>query len=435
MRPSDVEDLHCSFKGNPTLRGTIARGLGRSYGDAAQNAGGQVIDMTALAAVRALDLETGLIEVDAGMSLDRLMKIVVPLGWFVPVTPGTRFVTIGGAIASDVHGKNHHLDGSFCEHVRSMVLATPAGDVLALTPDHDAFWATAGGMGLTGMILSATLALMPVETSAMRVDTERATDLDSLMTLLEQADRDERYSVAWVDVLAEGGRLGRAVVTSGDHATAAEVREVTRAKREGVGDPLAFSPSVRLRAPSWLPSGLVRRATVAGFNEMWFRRAPRSEHGAIQSIPAFFHPLDGVAEWNRIYGRRGFLQYQLVVPFGAEATLQAIFTRLHRAHCPSFVTVLKRFGDQRGLISFPMPGWTLALDAPTTAPGLRTLLDQLDHMVLDAGGRVYLAKDSRLPPDLLGPMYPNLDRWREVRARLDPAGRMRSDLERRVGLT
>ena len=346
---------------------------------------------------------------------------------------------MGGAIASDVHGKNHHVDGSFCEHVRSLELATATGAVLRLTPEDDAFWATAGGMGLTGMVLSATLALIAVETAAMRVDTERAADLDDLMARLEQSDRDARYSVAWIDLLAGGGRLGRAVVTRGDHATRAEVLEVLRTRGRGgaeePGDPLAFSPSVRLRAPSWVPSGLIRRATVAAFNEAWYRRAPRAEHGAVQSLARFFHPLDGVAEWNRIYGRRGFLQYQLVVPFGAEPTLQRIVTRLHEARCPSLVAVLKRFGTQRGLISFPIPGWTLAVDVPTTVPGLAPLLDQLDRMVLEAGGRLYLAKDSRLAPELLDAMYPNLDRWREVRSRLDPAGRMRSDLARRLKLT
>jgi decaprenylphospho-beta-D-ribofuranose 2-oxidase len=408
-------------------RGVLARGLGRSYGDAAQNAGGTVVDTSALISPLELDA-AGNLRVGAGVSLDTVMRTFVPGGWFVPVTPGTRQVTVGGAVAADVHGKNHHVDGSIGHHLSRMRLVTPTG-IHELGPGDDLFWATVGGMGLTGVVTEVELRMTPIETSAMIVDTDRTPDLDTTMSLMAEGDDRYRYSVAWIDCLSAGRSLGRSVLTRGDHAP------VTALPGRRRGQPLAFSPRTRLAAPPWAPSSLLNSMTIRAFNEGWYRRAPRRERGAVHSLAGFFHPLDGVSGWNRLYGRRGFLQYQFVLPFGQEDVLRRAVERLAGGGCPSFFGVLKRFGEaDAGHLSFPVPGWTLALDMQIGPPALGPLLDTLDAEVAAAGGRVYLAKDSRLRPEHLGAMYPRADEWRAVRDRVDPDGVMCSDLARRLGL-
>jgi decaprenylphospho-beta-D-ribofuranose 2-oxidase len=342
-------------------------------------------------------------------------------------------VTVGGAIGSDIHGKGHHLEGSFCQHVSELTLLLGSGETRVLRPDSPdtagAFWATAGGMGLTGIVLSATVRLRRIESAYLRVDTERAANLEDCMDRMSKHDAEYRYSAAWIDSLTTGDAMGRAVLTRGDFATVDELP----AKRQKA--PLAYGPSPKLAAPPWVPSGLLRASTVRAFNEVWFRKAPR-QHTGYESIPYFFHPLDGVLEWNRIYGRAGFIQYQFAVPLDADQTVREALGRLAAARCPSFLTVLKRFGPGNpGPLSFPMPGWTLTVDVPADLPGLGSLLDGLDETVVQAGGRVYLSKDSRLRPDLLAAMYPRLAQWRAERDALDPGGVLSSDLSRRLGLT
>ncbi len=413
-------------------RGVIARGLGRSYGDPAQNAGGTVVRLVPDDDPIRLDGGTGLVTVDAAVSLDRLLRHVVPRGWFVPVTPGTRFVTLGGAVASDVHGKNHHVDGSFGHHVTELALLLADGSLRTVTPasDPELWAATVGGMGLTGVITSVTLRLLPIETNRCLVDTERVPDLDTLLERMTTGDDDYRYSVAWIDLLATGRHLGRSVLTRGDHARRGELDERGPA---GADDPLAFDP----RPPTTLPAGLpnlINRVTVRAFNEAWYRRAPSSATG-LETLTGFFHPLDAVDRWNRVYGRRGFLQYQFVVPAEATGVLRAAVSRIAAARPPSFLAVLKRFGAAGpGLLSFPRPGWTLTVDVPTGARSLPTLLPALDRLVVEAGGRHYLAKDATARPEIVRAGYPRLDEWRDVRRSVDPRGVWTSDQARRLDL-
>ena len=411
-------------------RGVVARGLGRSYGDAAQNAGGTVLDLRAMDRVLAVDVAQARATVEAGISLDALMHLLLPLGLFVPVTPGTRSVTVGGAIAADVHGKDHHVSGSFCDAVESLDLLVADGTVRTVGPDRDPelFWATAGGMGLTGVVLRATLRMRPVETSKVVVDTERAADLDDLLARLTEGDDAYPYSVAWVDCLARGRSLGRAVLTRGRPARRDDLD--ARSRR----DPLAFRSRPRLEVPDVVPSGLVNRATVAALNEAWFRKAPRERRGEVQGIAPFFHPLDGLGHWSRAYGRRGFVQYQFVVPLEADGTVRRCIEALHAGGAVPSLAVLKRFGPGNpGHLSFPAPGWTLAVDVPVTA-GTAAVLRGLDELVLGAGGRLYLAKDARLAPATLRRMYPRLDEWCAVRERVDPSHVFTSDLARRLAL-
>ncbi len=429
-QPRSADEVAALMKG-ASAAGVIARGLGRSYNNAAQNDGGLVLSMAEMTDVLSFDQASGVVTCEAGVSLEQLMVRLLPAGWFVPVSPGTRQVTVGGAIAADVHGKNHHSAGSFARHVLSFDLLTADGDVRTVTPESDAdlFWGTAGGMGLTGIILRATIAMKPVETSRLIVDTVRTANIDDTMAYLASTDKDYDYTVAWTDCLAGRGSLGRSVITSGDFATIGEVRYRKRAR------PLEFKPSALVGAPPVVPSGLINARTVALLNEAWFRRAPRRRSGEIQTIGRFFHPLDGIRNWNRVYGPAGFRQYQYVVPFGAEDVVRRSLERISALRAPSFVTVLKRFGEgDQGMLSFPMPGWTLALDFPSRTPWLSQLLGELDELVLEAGGRLYLAKDSRIPAELMPRMYPRYEDFRRLRAEIDPAGIFSSDLSVRLGL-
>jgi decaprenylphospho-beta-D-ribofuranose 2-oxidase len=430
IAPDEEADIFGSVLGAAagSRRGVIARGLGRSYGDAAQCAGGVVVDTKNLGRIGPIDPDTGVLDVGAGVSLDSLLRVGLQSGWFLPVSPGTRQVTIGGAIAADIHGKNHHADGSFCRHVSSVTLATPTG-VHEVSPDNDPelFWATAGGMGLTGIVTSARVSMRKVETSWMRVDTERHDDLDSLMEGLERVDRLSRYSVAWVDCGAAGSKLGRGLLDAGDHAGVSELP----AKRKD--DPLA-PPRRGLKMPSLVPPGLVNPLTVAAFNEAWFRKSP-SRTGRLRHLGGFFHPLDAVSNWNLVFGRRGFVQYQFAVPDAQRGVVGQAIEILQEAGAPCTLAVLKRFGpEDPGPLSFPIPGWTLALDLPVGPPGLRSALRRLDGIVAGAGGRVYLAKDARLEPTTFAAMYPRLDEFNLVRRRVDPEGMLQSDLARRLGI-
>lgn len=400
----------------------IARGLGRSYGDAAQLANGLVVSSRAWSDCNWLDPDQpGVIRAGAGVTIGEIIDRYVPEGWFVPVTPGTRVVTLGGAIAADIHGKNHHVDGSFANFVVAMRMLTASGELVEVSPTNntDLFWATVGGMGLTGLVVEVDLRLTPIESSTVVVDTERTDDLDQLLVRMEQSDAEYRFSVAWVDLLTNG----RSVLTQGRFATASEA------------DALERPPSRSLAIPPLRWPRVMYRSTVRALNEAWWRRAPRPITTSHESITAFFHPLDAIRNWHIAYGPAGFLQWQVVVPFEATDVLRSVIADLKAARAPAFFAVLKRFGAANDApLSFPMPGWTLAVDLPAGDASVYALLDRLDERVVDAGGRVYLAKDARMQAELVARMYPRLDEWRSIRSEWDPKGLFQSDLSRRLGL-
>jgi len=429
VQPTSVEQLQELVRGAPS-RSLIARGLGRSYGDAAQLEDGTVIELPAFNRVD-LDPTSGTVTAEAGVSLDQILRVIVPAGFFLPVTPGTRNVTVGGAIAADVHGKNHHVDGSFGNHVQRLLLVDGSGILRELTPSGrgslDAakfFWATVGGMGLTGVIVEATFSLIPITSSLISVDTTRYRDMESLMAAMVEADAKYRYSVAWVDSLDP---KGRGVLTCGDHTPAENLPKSQQS------NPLHYDPKALASAPPFLPGGLLNKLTVRAFNEAWYRKAPKRRVGELQAIAPFFHPLDGVQDWNRIYGPAGFLQYQFAVPNEAAHLVPRTLEALRQVGAPSFLTVLKRFGHSNPApLSFPIPGWTLAADVPAAVPGLLEVLDQLDMEVMAAGGRLYLAKDSRQSATMFSKSYTKLQTWSRQLSILDPNHKMTSSMQSRL---
>ncbi len=415
-------------------RGVIARGLGRSYGDPAQNAGGLVIDMTALNHIHAIDADSRIVDVDAGVSLDALMRAVLPYGLWVPVLPGTRQVTIGGAIGCDIHGKNHHSHGSFANHVVSLDLLTVDGTVHTVTPqgpDSELFWATTGGMGLTGIVLRARLMMLPTQTAYFRTDLDRTDTLAETMELLTNgSDENYDYSMAVPDLIHTDHRLGRAGFSRGCLATRAELPAKLRT------DPLRFDAPQLCTIPDIWPDGLVNDLSTRMAAELTYRTYPRRARGRCQNITQFYHPLDLLGEWNRAYGSRGFVQYQFSVPYGAEDHLTDIVATIAGSGQRSFLNVFKRMGQANpGPLSWPHPGYMLSCDFPIRpGPGLHRLCIELDQRVLAAGGRLYLAKDSRTTPATIAAMYPRLNEWRRVRDAVDPHRVLVSDMARRLDL-
>ncbi len=414
-------------------RGVIARGLGRSYGDPAQNAGGLVVDMTVLDRIHSIDPDSGLVDLDAGVSLDKLMREALPYGLWVPVLPGTRQVTIGGAIANDIHGKNHHSAGSFGNHVVSMDLLTADGSVRTLTPegpDSELFWATVAGIGLTGIIVRATVRMKKTETAYFYVDADRTSNLDETLGLFtDGSDLNYDYSMSVPDLISSDSRLGRATFSRGSLATLDQLPPKLR------NDPLRFDAPQLLTLPDVFPSGLVNKLTSTMMGNLWQQTVPKKgARGKIQNLTQFYHPLDMLSEWNRGYGSKGFLQYQFSVPFGAEDQLKGICRAISRSGHYSFLNVFKRMGDSNPApMSWPAPGWMLSVDFPIKN-GLSRFCEEMDEMVLDANGRLYTAKDSRTSPETFAKMYPRLEEWRKVRASVDPEGVFASDMSRRLAL-
>jgi FAD/FMN-containing dehydrogenase len=418
------DDVLRAVETNPSL---IARGLGRSYGDAALNPAG-TLAMPLADRLISFDESTGLLGCEAGLSLAELLRLFVPRGWFPPVTPGTKFVTIGGMIATDVHGKNHHRGGSFGMHVEKLALAVADGRILTCsrTENPELFAATIGGMGLTGVILSAAFRLIRIETAFIRQRSHAADTLAEAIAILER-EADATYSVAWIDCLAGGNRVGRSIIFAGEHAARGDLPPRRQSKPFEI--PRRRALTVPIDAPAWTLSPLAIRA----FNEVYFRSNQRNAERVLD-YDRFFYPLDALEGWNRLYGRRGFVQYQCVLPKAAAAAgLQRLLSRIRAAGQGSFLAVLKLLGPGGPFLSFPLEGCTLALDLPANAACLG-LLNELDAVVADCGGRLYLAKDARASATLIERCYPDIDRFRHIRASVDPLRKFRSALSERVGL-
>jgi FAD/FMN-containing dehydrogenase len=405
----------------------IARGNGRSYGDSSL-APDCTLATARLDRMLAFDDATGAFTCESGTLLSDIVDTFVPRGWFVPVTPGTKYVSVGGMIASDVHGKNHHVAGSFCDHVSSIDIALADGGVVhcSRTENADLFAATCGGMGLTGIILRATVRLIRVATARVEQTIIRAPDLDAAM---ESFDRYQHstYSVAWLDCLAAGPALGRCLLTVGEHAAADRLDEAGRAS------PYTRAIRPRRRLPLDFPAFVLNSHSIKLFNSLYYRL--NKPGTTLVDLDAFFYPLDAIDGWNRMYGRRGFVQYQCVLPLGSSrAALRELLTHVSDAHTGSFLAVLKRLGAQSlGHLSFPMEGYTLALDFPVKDETFR-LLDRLDVVVAHHGGRLYLTKDARAGAQMFAAGYPRLGSFREVRRRYGVSHRFQSLQSRRLAL-
>jgi len=406
----------------------IARGNGRAYGDCALNPDA-TLGLLKQDRLISFDATNGLLACEAGTLLSDIIEAFVPRGWFPPVTPGTKFVTVGGMIAADVHGKNHHRLGSFGDHVESLELALADGSIVQCSANENAelFAATRGGMGLTGVILKASFKLIPIETAWIRQETLRASNLDEAMALFEDS-KDWTYSVAWIDCLTRGASMGRSIFFRGEHARLSELPESWR------GEPYALSSKRGWRVPFDMPSLLLNRWSVSAFNAIYYRT--NRPNSALVDFDTFFYPLDAIGDWNRIYGRSGLLQYQCVLPKPpSRKGLGALLDRIAASGAGSFLSVLKLFGPQeKGLMSFPMEGYTLALDFHAGNASVLALLDELDAIVVELGGRIYLAKDARASAKMIERGYPNLARFKSIRAKVDPERRFASLQSQRLGL-
>jgi len=407
----------------------IARGYGRSYGDAALQPNLTLLTRK-LDRFLSFEPETGLLTCEAGVSLATILDCFLPRGWLPPVTPGTKFVTVGGMIASDVHGKNHHRAGAFGHHVRRLTLMLADGQVAECGPDvnPELFAATIGGMGLTGIILSASFPLIPVRSAFIRQEVVRAPDLAAALDAFE-ASAPWTYSVAWIDCLTGGRHLGRCLLSRGELAEPDELPAPLRAA------PFSQRARPARRVPMDLPHWVLNRWSMRAFNTVYYNVAPRRPQPAIVALDGFFYPLDALLEWNRIYGRAGFTQYQCVLPKEAgRQGLETLLGTIQKSGFGSFLAVLKLFGGgDGGLLSFPMEGYTLALDFPVRPPTLN-LLHELDAIVAGHGGRLYLAKDARSTPDMLRKGYRNLAQFQAIRAHWGAERRMQSLLAERLHL-
>jgi decaprenylphospho-beta-D-ribofuranose 2-oxidase len=406
----------------------IARGLGSNYGDAALNGSGQLILTERLDRFLNFDEQEGIICAEAGISLTKILDVIITRGWFLPVTPGTSEVTLGGCVAVDVHGKNHHRVGSIGQHILALELISAEGERIHCSPVilPGLFWATIGGMGLTGIIGTVTLKLKPIKSAYMLVQYQTSDHLQAVFNSLSQENSVDEYQVAWLDGL--NTPLGRGITMRARHANLTDLSVQQRCK------PFSVPRRKSYKLPFYLPNGFLHQTLVRAFNKYYYQRLAKKKHPCLLSYRDYFYPLDRIANWSRLYGKRGFLQYQCVVPIESAYLLtKQILETLNIQKYPIYLAVLKRFGKESlAPLSFAVPGFTLALDLPLCNPGLFNCLDTLDTLVIAAGGRVYLAKDARLKPEAFRSMYPRYREWLAIKQQWDSENKFNSSLAKRL---
>lgn len=408
--------------------GGIARGLGGSYGDAALNKDGQVILTERLDRFLEFDEKQGILIVEAGISLTKILDLIVPHGWFLPVTPGTSHVTVGGCVAADVHGKNHYRVGSIGQHVLAMALISAQGEQVKCSPDalSELFWATIGGMGLTGAIGTVTLKLKPIESAYLFVQHKKTDNLQETFDYLSQENSSDEYEVAWLEGLTLP--LGRSIIMRASHAN------LNALPLQQQHAPFIAANRKAYKIPFYLPRGVLNPTLIKCFNKFYYQRLAKKKSSILMPYRDYFYPLDKIVHWPRLYGKHGFLQYQCVIPTeSAYVVSKQILETLNKEKHPVYLAVLKRFGKESSApLSFAMPGFTLALDIPILNQSLFTCLDKLDQIVIEAVGRVYLAKDARLKPESFRKMYPRYSEWLDIKKKWDPKNKLSSSLSRRL---
>ncbi len=405
----------------------LVRGLGRSYGDAALIDGKTIISMKKFNKIE-VDSFKKTITVGAGITLREIIKKIVPKGFFLPVIPGTSNITVGGAVASDIHGKNHYIDGSFGNHIKKISLIDGMGKIQELSPlrkeTKEIFWATIGGMGLTGVVFEVTINLLSISSSLINVDTKRFDDLDSLIIEMEKNLNKYKYSVAWIDGL---NKKFRGVLTRGGHL---EINDLDSNEKK---NPFLIKEVKYRSKPKFLTKIFLNKYTVKIFNTLWFYKSSKNEIDKHESISSFFHPLDIIKDWNKIYGSKGFIQYQFFVPNHSVEKIKFVLEFLRKENVPCFLTVLKKFGKKNpSPLSFPDKGWTLTTDIPNSSKKINEILDFLDKEIAKSGGKIYLTKDSMQSAYIFKKTYPDFQKWKEIKKKLDPEFKFVSDMSKRL---
>jgi len=412
-----------------TIDTLLSRGLGRSYADQATNTHHLILKMEKMNHFISFDEINGVLECEAGVTLDEIIQHLTPRGWFPMITPGTKYITIGGAIANDIHGKAHHADGSFVNCVFDFTILLADGRIVKASREEnsDLFWANFGGLGLLGTILTSRIQLRKIETTYFKQKAIATRNLDEMLEAIDGSEKEYSSSVAWIDSMAKGNKLGKGVLTMGNHAHLEDLP----AKLQS--NPLKLGKKPKLVVPFYLPSFTLNKLTVGILNAALYILQKSAKN--ISHYDSFFYPLDMINNWNKGYGKKGFIQYQFVLPVpNGKENIRKILIEITKSDCVPFLNVLKKFGKgQGGLLSFPFEGYTFAIDFPVSSK-LKAFTERLDKMVLDMGGRIYLGKDAYLDEATFKAMYPQYKEWLAIKKKYDPNNVFSSDLSRRIGL-